>query len=67
MMEPTLQQKYDWLCKQMRVRDIDVFECDALLAHKGITTYFQFPTQEEFPISVDRAIIHAMQEETNQS
>jgi hypothetical protein len=64
--EPTLQEKYDWLCAKFYVHNICAWENDGLLAVRSSTSmYFQFSPQEPLPMSVDRAIVFAMQEETN--
>lgn len=64
MSEPTLEEKYAWLCNKFRVHDVDTWEGDALLSPKIATgVCFQFSTDTEFPITIDRAIILSMQDE----
>ncbi len=66
-MKPPLQEKYDWLCAKFLVRGVDAYEQDAFLGiRSSLGMYFQFPAGEVLPISVDRAIVLAMQE-TNQT
>ena len=59
----TTQQKYDFLCAQLRVRHLDYCENDGLIVLKP-SIYFQFPVEMP-PGSVDGAIIEAMRDGRN--
>jgi hypothetical protein len=61
MKKPTLRERYEWLCKQFAVRDLDYWERDGLLTHPGKSIYFQIPNSVALVDSVDKAVILAMQ------
>lgn len=56
-MKPTLQQKYDFLCRFFKVTDIDLWENDALLKLDTTNSviYFQFSKGDGYP-DVDTAV-----------
>lgn len=49
---PTLQQKYDFLCQQLIIKHVDLWEQDAQLELKN-PIYFQF---NELPENIDDAL-----------
>lgn len=64
MTTPTVEEKYEWLCKQLRVQSVDLWENDALLVMKRRSIYFQF-SSDQVPDTVDSAVILAMRENNN--
>lgn len=70
---PTLQEKYDWLCKQLEITDPDHWEKDATLRLKNSypettcgdacrSLYFQF-SDTDYPDTIDEAVVLAMRTE----
>lgn len=53
--EPTLQEKYDFLCDNLETVHMDYCERDGLLALKA-RLYFQFDS-ETVPFTTDKAVI----------
>lgn len=56
--QPTLQEKYDFICNQLKMTDIDYYEGDGLLQLKS-SIYFQL-NNVTVPESIDHAIINAI-------
>jgi hypothetical protein len=59
--KPTLQQKYDWLLKQLKVTDVDAFERNALVRLRN-AIYFQFSDAKDI-IDMDKVVTQAMKDE----
>lgn len=53
----TTEDKYEWLCRQLKIVHVDLWEKDALVSMPEML-YFQF---YDCPTTVDAAIVAAME------